>query len=87
MVLAVEVEAIVVIYVSSVSWTSVLCSTSLSGSSDTWTWSTSAPSVSESLPESLPLSYPVADDLSYETKEANQYSYHPHPEGEIEMFH
>ena len=29
----------------------------------------------------------VDDDLSYETKEANQNSYKPQPEGEMEMFH
>ena len=35
----------------------------------------------------LGFSSSVIDDLSYETKEANHYSYHPDPEGEKEMFH
>ena len=35
----------------------------------------------------LGFSSSVDDDLSYETKEANQYSYKPKPEGEMEMFH
>ena len=34
----------------------------------------------------LGFSSSVDDDLSYETEEADQYSYEPHPDGENDMF-